>query len=224
MAWWKVGDGRGAGSALRPIALGGLAAALALALAVSGPALGAPGAQGRRAGGLAGQLLVARPEMSDARFSRTVIYMVRHDASGALGLILNRPFKEVPIADLLGRLGLEHEGASGSMRMHYGGPVEPGRVFVLHTDDWRGEGTQVIADGIALSGTPAILRAIGSGKGPRRALLVLSYSGWGPGQLEREIQAGGWVSVPADAALVFDDRGDGDAKWERALARRKVEL
>ena len=199
-----------------------MAGALALALAVSGSALEKPAAEGRKTRGLTGQILVARPEMNDPRFSRTVIYMLRHDASGALGLIVNVPFKEIPIALLMDRLGLDHEGVTGSIRMHYGGPVEPGRVFILHTADYRAEGTQVIADGIALTGAPEILRAIGAGAGPRRALLVLSYSGWGPGQLEREIQAGGWVAVPADAALVFDD--DYDRKWERAMARREIDL
>jgi putative transcriptional regulator len=199
-----------------------MAGALALALAVSGPAMGKPAPKGPGARGLAGQLLVATPAMADPRFSRTVLYMVRHDASGALGLIVNRPFQEVPIADLLRRLGLEHEGVGGSMRMHYGGPVGPGSVFILHTADWRGEGTQVIADGISLTGTPGILRAIGSGAGPRRALLVLSYSGWAPGQLEREVQAGAWVAVPADPAVVFDD--DYDTKWTRAMALREFDL
>jgi putative transcriptional regulator len=209
--------------ALRQMAgVGGMAGALALALAVSGPALGKAATQGRRSTGLGGQLLIARPEMNDPRFSRAVIYMVRHDASGALGLIVNRPFKEIPIALQLERLGLPHEGVGGSIRMNYGGPVEPGRVFVLHTADWRGEGTQLIADGIALTGPPGIIRAIASGTGPRRALLVLSYSGWGPGQLEREIKAGGWVSVPADPALIFDE--DHDTKWERAMARREIDL
>jgi putative transcriptional regulator len=148
--------------------------------------------------------------------------MVRHDASGALGLIVNRPSEEVPISLLLGRLGLEHEGLRGSMRLHYGGPVEPGRVFVLHTADYQGEGTQVIADGIALTMRAEVLRAIGAGAGPRRALLALSYTGWAPGQLEKEIQRGSWFAVPADAALVFDD--DHATKWQRAVARRATEL
>jgi putative transcriptional regulator len=207
---------------LRIAGVAGMAGALALALAVSGPALGKPAARGSEPRGLAGQLLVATPAMTDPRFSRTVVYMVRHDASGALGLVVNRPFKEVPISDLLRRLGLKHDGVGGSMRMHYGGPVGPGSVLVLHTADWRGEGTQVIADGIALTGTPGILRAIGSGAGPRRALLVLSYSGWAPGQLEREIQAGAWVAVPADPAVVFDD--DYETKWKRAMALREFDL
>lgn len=208
---------------LRRIAVaGGIAGILALAVGLSRPGPGKLAAESPKAAGLTGQLLVARPEMNDPRFSRTVIFMVRHDATGALGLIVNRPFKEIPIADLLDRLGLDHQGVHGSIRMHYGGPVEPGRVFVLHTSEYRGEGTQVIGDGIALSEPPGVLRAVGTGAGPRRALLFLSYSGWGPGQLEGEIKAGGWLTVQPDAALVFDD--DYERKWERAMARRKVEL
>lgn len=198
----------------------GAVAALALALHASAPAL--PAAEQRREdGGLAGQLLVATPAMSDPRFSQTVIYMLKHDASGALGLIVNRPFEEVPIALLLDRLGLEHGRVRGSMRMHYGGPVEPGRIFVLHTAEYRAEGTRVIADGIATTASPRILRDLGAGAGPRRALLFLSYSGWGPGQLERELRTGAWITVPADHALVFDDGYE--TKWKRAMARRKIE-
>ena len=209
--------------ALRQIAVVAvMAGTLAVAPAAVGPAPGKPAGEGRKTEGLTGQLLVARPEMNDPRFSGTVIYMVRHDANGALGLIVNRPFEEIPIALLLRRLGLEHEGAGGSILVHYGGPVDPGRVFVLHTTDYRGEGTQVIADGIALSGNPGILRAIGAGTGPRRALLFLSYSGWAPGQLEREIEAGGWIVARADPALVFDD--DHETKWERAMGRRGIDL
>ncbi len=208
-------------AARRSAGVGNAAGALALALAVAAPALGET-EEGGNAGSLTGQLRVAAPEMKDPRFSQAVILVVQHDARGALGLIVNRPFEEVPISLLLARLGQEHEGVRGSMRMHYGGPVEPGRIFVLHTADYRGEGTQVIADGIALSVRPDVLRAIGTGAGPRRALLALSYSGWAPGQLEAEIKAGGWVTLPADPALVFDD-GARD-RWERAFARRKVEL
>ena len=202
----------------------GAAAALALALQAPGPTLAQPSE--RRAGaGLAGQLLVAAPTMKDPRFARTVLYMVKHDAGGALGLIVNRPFKEVPIADLMARLGLEHEGVRGSMRMHYGGPVEPGRILVLHTADYRAEGTEVVAGGFAVTAAPGILRAVGTGAGPRRALLFLSYSGWGPGQLDRELRSGDWIALPAETALVFDD--EYETKWERAMERRtrgKVDL
>jgi len=202
--------------------VGGLAAALALALAPSGPTSEDPPPLLARPGGLAGKLLVARPGMGDPRFSHTVVLLVRHDAGGTLGLVVNRPFEEVPIAGLLRRLGLEPRGARGSLRMHYGGPVAPGSVFVLHTAEWHGDGTEVVARGIALTRTPGVLRALGAGTGPRRALLVLSCSGWAPGQLEREIRAGAWVAVPADPALVFDV--EPDAKWERALVRREFDL
>ncbi len=210
MARWRIAS------------LAGVAGAFAVALLASGATSGEPPAGGRAPPGLTGQLLVASPRMEDPRFARAVVYMVRHDETGALGLIVNRPFKELPIALLLDRLGLEHQGVGGSLRTYYGGPVEPGRVFVLHTADYRGEGTEVVAGGIALSAPPGVLRALGRGAGPRRAILVLSYSGWGPGQLEREMQAGAWIAVPADAALVFDDHDDG--KWDRAMARRKIEL
>jgi putative transcriptional regulator len=193
--------------------------ALALALAASATTLGVAAEAAPEAGRLAGKLLVATREMSDPRFSRTVVYLVHHDEGGAMGLVVNRPFEEVPISLLLRRLGHSAGAVEGSLRMHYGGPVEPGRVLVLHTADYQGEGTHVIADGIALTARPDILRAIGAGAGPRRALLFLSYSGWGPGQLEREIRAGAWTTVPADPAIVFD--GEYDTKWERATAGRR---
>jgi len=174
------------------------------------------------AASLAGQLLVATPEMNDPRFTHTVIYMIHHDPDGAMGLVVNRPFKEVPIALLMDRLGMGGHGVGGVIRLHYGGPVEPGRAFILHTTDYATEGTQVIRGGIAVTGHPEILRAIGAGKGPRRALLALGYAGWAPGQLESEIRAGVWVTVPADPALVFGDNYN--EKWERAMARRKIDL
>ena len=201
------------------MALGTFSGAGALALAlVAASSAGAKPTQAAEAS-LTARLLIAATAMSDPRFSRTVIYVVHHDAGGALGLVVNRPFKEVPISLLLESLGQEHAGVRGSMRIHYGGPVEPGRVFILHTADYRGEGTHVVADGIALTAHPGILRAIGAGAGPRRAHLMLSYSGWAPGQLEGEIRAGDWIAVPADAALVFDE--DYETKWQRAMARRK---
>ena len=169
-----------------------------------------------------GQFLVATNELNDPRFVRTVVYMLQHNAGGAMGLIVNRPVGDVSVADLLEHLGLEGKGVAGKILVHYGGPVEPERGFVLHTAEYKIEGTQVVKEGIAVTSQPEILQAIGSGIGPRRSLLALGYAGWAPGQLEGEIKAGGWVVVPADEALVFDNNYA--KKWERAMARRTINL
>ena len=172
--------------------------------------------------GLAGQLLVAAEEMGDPRFVRTVILMVRHDATGAMGLVVNRPIGEVPIAKLLEGVGLDGTGVRGDIRLHYGGPVEPRQVMTLHAADYTIEGTLRVTGDTAVTGNPEILRAIGLGKGPKRYLTVLGYAGWAPGQLEGEMKAGGWFAVPADPAIVFDDKYD--TKWERAMTRRRINI
>ena len=173
--------------------------------------------------GLAGQFLVATEQLNDPRFVRTVIYLARHDATGAQGLVVNRPLREVPLADLLRRLGVDDTGVNGNIRLHYGGPVEPASGWLLHTAEYAAEGTERIAPDIALtplSPRSAVLGEIGRGGGPQRYLFVLGYAGWGPGQLEGEIDNGAWFTVSADAALLFDD--DYARKWERATARRRT--
>src|SRR6185503_10770549 len=112
--------------------------------------------------------------------------------------------------------------ASGDNRIHFGGPVESGRGFVLHSDDYTEEGTLPVGNGVALTATLDILRAIGRGEGPRRSLLALGYAGWGPGQLDGELQQNGWLHVAADAELVFDQ--ELETKWQRALAKLGVDL
>jgi putative transcriptional regulator len=199
-----------------------LAASILLlaALGATGPA----GAQGppAPAASLSGQLLVALPVLNDPRFTNTVIYMVRHDARGAMGLILNRPLGDIPIAVLLKQAGLPDSGAKGSVKLHVGGPVEATRVSVLHSDDYKGPETTVLTGGIALSSQPEILLAIAAGKGPRRAHFNVGFAGWGPGQLEGEITGGYWLTVPSDDAILFDDAYE--TKWERAMAKRKISL
>jgi putative transcriptional regulator len=172
---------------------------------------------------LAGQLLVATSELEDPRFTRTVIYMVRHDArTGAMGLVVNHQLGEVPMAVLLKQSGLPGEGAKGSVRLHVGGPVETTRIVVLHTDDYAGPDTVKVANGIAVTAEPSILKSIAEGKGPRRARFTLGYAGWAPGQLEAEMEAGYWIVVPSDDAIVFDDAYE--TKWDRAMARRRISL
>ena len=180
------------------------------------------GATPPQSGGLAGQFLVAAEEMGDPRFVRTVILVIRHDATGAMGLVVNRPVGEVPMARLLEGIGLDATGVRGEVRLHYGGPVEPQQGLTLHSTEFSIDGTLRVTGGIAVTGNPEVLRAIGAGRGPKRYLIALGYAGWAPGQLEGEMKAGGWVAVPADAALTFDENAE--TKWERAMARRQVVL
>jgi putative transcriptional regulator len=171
---------------------------------------------------LGGKFLVATEQLRDPRFARSVVYMVRHDRSGAMGLIVNRVLGVAPWAELLRRLELDATGVAGEVRMHYGGPVESGRGFVLHTGEYAGDGTMAVNERIALTINPDILRAIGLGKGPRLYLLAFGYAGWAPGQLEGEIARGDWISVPADEDVIFDTADE--TKWERAMARRVYQL
>ena len=180
------------------------------------------GATPPQSGGLAGQFLVAAEEMGDPRFVRTVILVIRHDVTGAMGLVVNRPVGEVPMARLLEGIGLDATGVRGEVRLHYGGPVEPQQGLTLHSAEFSIDGTLRVTGGIAVTGNPEVLRAIGAGRGPKRYLIALGYAGWAPGQLEAEMKAGGWVAVPADAALTFDENAE--TKWERAMARRQVVL
>lgn len=168
---------------------------------------------------LTGQFLVATPEMGDPRFAETVIFMIEHNEKGAMGLIINRPLAKGPIGDLLKGLGVENEEATGQIILHYGGPVESQKAFVLHSDDYVSDRTTIVGS-TALTTDVEILRAMGRGKGPRQSIFLLGYAGWAPGQLEAEIKAGAWFSIPADEKLIFG--GDPATMWERAAARQKV--
>jgi len=171
---------------------------------------------------LSGQLLVALPSLDDPRFKRTVVYMLVHDARGAMGLIMNRPLGDIPLAVLLKQAGLPDAGVKGSVKLHVGGPVEATRISVLHSDDYRGPETTVLTDGLAVTSQPDILGAIAAGKGPRRVHFSVGFAGWGPGQLEGEIKGGYWITVPSDEGILFDDAYE--TKWDRAMAKRRISL
>jgi putative transcriptional regulator len=172
---------------------------------------------------LAGRLLVATPELEDPNFRQTVVYVIHHDESGAMGLVLNRTIGTGPLDKLLEGLGLDPEGEHElEIELHYGGPVEAGRVFMLHTPDYRVDQTLVVSDLAALTVTPEILEDIAAGHGPRRSMFALGYAGWAPHQLEDELTAGAWVVVEADEELLFDQ--ESDTKWQRAFDRRGIEL
>jgi putative transcriptional regulator len=173
-------------------------------------------------GYLAGQLLVAMPQMRDPRFTRTVIYMCAHSAAGAMGLVVNRRVGTLTFSELLTQLGIGPNRRNDEIRVHFGGPVESGRGFVLHSADYKQNNTMLVADNVALTATIDILKDLAAGGGPMRSILALGYAGWGPGQLDAEIQANGWLLAPADESLVFDD--DLDQKWERAFAKVGVDF
>lgn len=177
---------------------------------------------------LEGQLLVASPAMADPRFARTVILMVRHNANGAMGLVVNRQMGSTTPSNILREFGLKVDQAlvqsdddGTKIRVHYGGPVQLARGFVLHSADVARAET-IVVGGVGLTAAVAMLRMITTGDGPRRRLFALGYAGWAPGQLETELARQDWVSVPADEDLIFDD--DVDSKWRRAMAKRATEL
>lgn len=173
-------------------------------------------------GYLTGQLLVAMPQMRDVRFARTVIYVCAHNADGAMGLVINRLVGSITFPALLAQLGIDSAGLGEEIRVHFGGPVESGRGFVLHSSDYVHSGTMLVDDDVGLTASIDILKDIADGQGPRRSLLALGYAGWGPGQLDAEIQANGWLSVPSDEQLIFGD--DLDSKWERAIGKIGIDL
>jgi putative transcriptional regulator len=179
-------------------------------------------AEAQRASSLGGDLLVASPEMRDPRFARTVVYLIRHDASGAQGFVVNRPLGDIALGKLLEQMRRDGSTVSGHVRLHGGGPMEGRRMFVLHTGDYTSPGTTAIKNGVSVTSDPEILQSMAQGQGPRRVRIVVGYAGWGPGQLEAELEAGAWIRAAADESLLFDD--DYDKKWERAQTRRKLDL
>lgn len=171
---------------------------------------------------LAGQLLVATSDMRDPRFVETVIYMVKHSADGAMGLVINRPLAKGSVEDLLKGMGVESKGAKGEIIIHYGGPVSPEAGFILHSDDVSLESSTRVKDGIAMTSDPKLIEAISRGKGPRQSLLAFGYAGWAPGQLEDELKANAWFVVSGDKAFIFGK--DADKKWRRAMDKRQIPL
>lgn len=165
---------------------------------------------------LTGKMLIAMPGMGDPRFARSIVYMCAHSPEAALGLIVNKPTPEVRFPDLLGQLGIATGPGARDIRVHFGGPVEMGRGFVLHSSDFASEGgTLQVDDDVSLTATLDILEAIARGKGPQSSMLALGYAGWGPGQLESEIASNGWLTCPARKDLLFGRANE--HKWTAAL-------
>jgi putative transcriptional regulator len=173
-------------------------------------------------GYLAGQMLIAIPQMQDARFARTVVYLCAHTAEGAMGLVVNRLFTALSFPDLLEQLSIEPTPLCDPIRIHFGGPVEAGRGFVLHSTDYVQDTTLMVDDRVALTATVDVLRAIAEGRGPRQSMLALGYAGWSAGQLDSEIRDNAWLNVPADDELLFGL--EIEHKWERAIAKIGVDF
>jgi putative transcriptional regulator len=165
---------------------------------------------------LVGQVLIAMPAMGDARFAQAVIYVCDHSAKGAMGIVINRPLESPSFEDLLRQLSIDPVPPARSIRLCSGGPVDNARGFVLHSTDWTGEGSLRVDERFALTASLDILKAIAGGGGPQQGVLALGYAGWGPGQLDTEIQQNAWLSAPAEPSLVFD--AEHATKWRRALA------
>lgn len=170
---------------------------------------------------LTGQLLIAMPAMDDPRFAQSVIIICAHTDDGAMGIVLNRPLAKPSFEALLQQLDVEPTPPARQIRLCEGGPVDHGRGFVLHTNDWTGDGSLQVADDLALTASLDILQEIAHGRGPREGLLALGYASWGPGQLDQEMQDNVWLSAPAALDVLFD--ADYDTKWRRAMAILRVD-
>jgi putative transcriptional regulator len=183
-----------------------------------------------RRGYLDGQMLIAMPSMGDDRFSRSVIYVCAHSSDGAMGIIVNQPAAHISFPDLLVQLDvipaadlIQLPSGAGGVKVLKGGPVDTQRGFVLHSSDFFIENSTLpIDEGICLTATLDILKAIARGDGPKSAILALGYAGWAPGQLENEIQHNGWLHCPADSELIFGQ--DTGGKYDKALRKIGIDL
>ena len=180
-------------------------------------------------GYLDGQMLIAMPTMGDERFSRSVIYMCAHSSEGAMGIIVNHPAAHISFSDLLVQLNVIPAAdniqlpQAGDVKVMKGGPVDTQRGFVLHSSDFYVENSTLpIDEGICLTATLDILKAIARGDGPKSAILALGYAGWAPGQLEQEIHQNGWLHCPADPELIFGE--DTEGKYAKALRKIGIDL
>ncbi len=171
---------------------------------------------------LRGKLLIAMPAMADPRFAHSVIYMCVHSPQGAMGLIVNKPTPEVRMADLLEQLRIAPQPGMRDIRVHFGGPVEPARGFVLHSADYSaGEATLRVDEATAMTATLEVLEQIAQGRGPQHSMFALGYAGWGPGQLEGEIAANGWLTCAPRSDIVFGRANE--HKWSAALKSMGVD-
>ena len=173
-------------------------------------------------GYLSGQLLIAMPAMTDPRFSESVIYLCTHNEDGAMGLVVNKLIGSLNFTELLQQMKIDLEATGSKVEVHFGGPVESGRGFVLHSTDYNSEETMRVNNDFALTATIDVLKSIAGGEGPADVMFALGYAGWAPGQLDTEMQNNGWLNCAADSGIVFGE--DNEAKWKSAAAKMGIDL
>ena len=166
--------------------------------------------------------MLAMPNMGDPRFERAVICMCEHNEEGAMGIVVNQPSFDIEFSELMEQLEIDLPTQHEDIPVFTGGPVEPNRGFVLHSADFTQESTLVVSEIVALTATVEILRAMAMGTGPNNSLLALGYAGWGPGQLESEIQQNAWLHTEIDTDLLFST--EADIKWPLAMAKLGVDV
>jgi putative transcriptional regulator len=171
---------------------------------------------------LVGKLLVAAPGLVDANFVKSVVLMIEHNAGGAFGLIVNRLYGTGPLEDLVKGFGIDAANAKGEISMRFGGPVERGQVFVVHSADYEITGTIKVNAELSITNQNQVIEDMAEGTGPSERMVVLGYAGWSAGQLESEIARGDWTSMAADRSIIFTD--DIDNIWDRANARAGLAL
>jgi putative transcriptional regulator len=175
-----------------------------------------------RNGSLAGHLLIATAVVQDSCFARSVIYLCAHNETGAMGIIVNYPVENIGIKDIFEQLDIESKNSLHDFPIHFGGPVEANRGFVVHSSEYATDESLIQKDGIAVTASVSILQELAQGKGPAQGMLVLGYAGWSPGQLEAEIEGGSWIVVPASTQLVFDTNNE--TKWNVALSTLGIDM
>jgi putative transcriptional regulator len=173
-------------------------------------------------GSLAGHLLVATPSVQESCFTRSVIYLCAHNEAGAMGIIVNYPIDSIKMDDVFEQLDIHVEDGVPEAVVHFGGPVEANRGFVVHDDDYACEESIIRKNGVAVTASMSVLQDMASGTGPEKGMLVLGYAGWSARQLESEIESGSWIVIPASRQLVFGT--ENEMKWNVAISSLGIDL
>ena len=170
---------------------------------------------------LEGQFLISMPNMADTRFSQAVIYLIMHNNDGAMGIVINKIFPDINFKNIVKELDIKSSQTLADINVHYGGPIEIERGFVVHTIAQKSI-SRLNTNDIAITSSIEIITELAEGKGPENNIFVLGHAGWGPGQLEHELSKNAWINAPYNKDIMFDK--DIKTKWQRALENIGVNL